>query len=583
MEILFFAFANDSTHPLPALQREDDELYRLLTPRMLQQHFVVHRDSFTSLDKVAEYLVLFKEELVLFHYSGHADDASLLLDGEPAQAAGMAQLLGACPRLQLVVLNGCSTQAQIALLHKAGVPAVIGTHAPVNDDKAMHFSIRFYQALATGNNLGEAFDLAMGQVQAMDGSITGYRAAAFSARPEVLDDAKWILSADTEQQQWRLPSIPAIPSGGAFEPNTLLIERLIEKLAPFDADVKRIFDTEMDGIEVSLIKKRKALLKCLPHPVSEQLRKLLAPETAGDESRFFDKVGPGRLKQMIALYRTLIELLAYILLSQVWEELSEAKTAKSLPAALKGQLQQFFQLDPKERAAFDFAPLIQSSRVWLTDHETACVVEELMDRPQLFAEQGRFHRACRSLEAIKGQLSRRSPVKAEAYTLCILAEEQLATVLGELGFLVRYTFASVKNIDAIKYRHNKKPRFKHRLVRLVQHFVGLEEEQEIYADLLDTTSVLLLPHQFTDEGKHRFLNLTPFVIDENAFNAKAPIAKLLFFDRYASGGDAYAYRHIYKPQDPPLVISSQREYRVLKTQFDHFARLVFQQSMREAL
>ena len=584
MDILFFAFAHDSASPLPALQREDDELYRLLTPRMLQQHFVVHRDSFTSLEKIAEYLVLFREELILFHYSGHADDASLFLDGEPARAVGIAQLLGACPKLQLVVLNGCSTRAQINLLHHAGVPAVIGTHAPVNDDKAMHFSIRLYQALAAHNGLGEAFDLAIAQILAMDDRIDVQRAAKFNMIKSDQDDASWVLSADDEQQQqWRLPSIPAVPYGGAFQPNTLLIERLIESLAPYDEEVKRIYDQELEGDEVSLIKKRKALLKCLPHPVSEQLRKLLVPETAGPESRFFDKLGIERLRQMIALYRTLTELLAFILLSEIWETLSDQPETAALPTDLQKQLQHFFQLGSKERSVFDFMPLIQHSRAWLAAQGVDCVVVELSKQPQLFSEQGRFYRACRSLEAVKTQLAQRSPVQADANTLCILAEEQLATVLGELGFLVRYTFASVKNIDAIKHRHIKKPRFKHRLVRLVQHFVGLEEEQEIHADLLDTTSVLLLPQQQASQEKHRFLNLTPFVIDENAFNVKAPIAKLLFFERYAPGSDAYAYRHIYKRQDQPLVISSQREYRVLKAQFDDFAKLVFKKMMKEAI
>lgn len=583
MEILFFAFANDAVHPLSALQREDDELYRMLTPRMLQQHFVMHRDSFTSLEKLAEFLVLFKEHLILFHYSGHADNDSLLLDGEAARAAGIAQLLGACPKLQLVALNGCATAAQITLLHEAGVPAVIGTRVPVNDDKAMHFAIRFYQALSLGNPLGQAFDWAIGQIRAMDERITVQRGARFGVgSPERnMPEPQWVLSANPEQEQWRLPSIPAMPYDGAFEPNTLLIERLIEDLALFDKDIKHIFDTEARGGQINLIKKRKSLLKCLPHPVSEQLRKLLAPETAGEESRFFDKLGHERLRQMIALYRTLTELLAYILLSQIWEVLSGEEPPQGLSMDLQNQLQQFFRLTAKERMTFDFAPLIRSSRAWLADRKASYVVEELSHRPQLFSEDGRFYRACRSLEAIKVQLERRSPDKAEADTLCMLAEEQLAVVLGELGFLVRYTFASVKNIDAVKYRHVKQPTFKHRLVRLVQHFVGLAEEQEVYTDLLDTTSVLLFPHQPADQEKHRFLNLTPFVIDENAFNDKAPIAKLLFFDHYAPNGDTYAFRHIYKPQDQPLVIGSQREYRILKTQFDYFAQLVFQRPMRE--
>lgn len=53
-----------------------------------------------------------------------------------ANANGLARLLGQRPNLQLVFLNGCSTEGQVAELLAQGVKVVIATDAPVNDRKA---------------------------------------------------------------------------------------------------------------------------------------------------------------------------------------------------------------------------------------------------------------------------------------------------------------------------------------------------------------------------------------------------------------------------------------------------------------
>jgi hypothetical protein len=81
-------------------------------------------------------------------------------------------------------------------------------------------------------------------------------------------------------------------------------------------------------------------------------------------------------------------------------------------------------------------------------------------------------------------------------------------------------------------------------------------------------------------GVTDFLNLSPFVIDENAFEDKATDSKLYFFDRYEKAADVYVFKHIYKPDDPPLMVGKQENYAVVKDQFDAFAQLLFQKSMQ---
>lgn len=580
MDILFFAFSNDRERPLPALQKEDETLYSLLAPRQAQQHFLIHRDSYTSIDSIAEYLTLYKDNVVLFHYSGHADRNSLMVDGDEAFAVGIAQLLGQCPRLKAVVLNGCSTVGQVSLLLEKGVPLVVSTSAPVDDDKAAEFSMQFYRALSNQDTIEEAFKAAQGKILTMDASVVFHRGLDLKSPKE---EAHWGLSNNEstglEVLQWSLPAVPFGYNSGTFEPNTLLLDSLVNSLSEYNDTLRQIKENESLGVSASILDKREAALKSLPHPISEQVRKLLVPEVAGSQSVFYDKLGVDRLGQMVTVYETIIELCAYIMLAQFWDAISENHEIK-IPEELRTKVKEFLTLSPQQRKVYDFFPMIRGVRQLLDREEIPYFLEELGQLRKAYDVGLPFYEACQFMESMKRKLAGQAPEKAEADTLCMMAEEKLDVILQHTGFLGRYVFASVKNIDVVKYRHIKQARFKHTVVKLVQRFVGLAEEPQVLDRFMDNTSVLLLRE--TPQGSI-FLNLTPFVIDENAFDEKASIAKLHFFERYAKDQDAYAFRHIYKPGDFPLVIAKQNQYAIIKAQFDAFARLIFNEPMQKAV
>ncbi|NUQ26416.1 MAG: CHAT domain-containing protein [Saprospiraceae bacterium] len=580
MDILFLAFANDRDNPLPALQREDETIYSLLAPRQAQQHFLVHRDSFTNLNSITEYLDLYKDNIVVFHYSGHASPGNLQLEGPDAHALGIAELLSHCPRLQLVVLNGCSTAAQVQGLLDKGVPVVISTYAPIEDQKAAEFSIQFYRTLANQDTIEQAFEAAKGKILTMDSQVSFHR--GLDVDGDGADSALWGIFWKNDPSlnlEWSLPSIPYGYSSGEYQPNLMLVDSMVNALAEYNDPIKQIKENESMGVEVGILDKREAILKALPHPISEQVRKLLVPESAGTNSVFYDKPGPDRLRQMVAVYETITDLFAYIMLAQLWDALNERPTLQ-ITDELRGQVKQFLTLTPQQRRVYDFLPLVRNIRLLFDKENIPYFLEELSHLRKI-AEPGQpFYEAWHFMDSMKRKIADAMPGKAEADNLCIMAEEKLAVILGETGFIGRYTFASVKNITVVKSRQLREARFKHTIVRLVQRFVGLAEEPQIMERFMDNTSVLLLREQ---QGGPKFLNLTPFVIDENAFDEKASIAKLHFFERYAKDQDAYAYRHIYKPSDIPLVVAKQANYLVLKAQFDAFAQLLFHQPMQKAI
>lgn len=579
MDVIFLAFANSRSEPLLTLQEEDNALYKILSPRQLKQHFILNRDSYATIDTVSQFISQSRDQLRIFLYSGHAGRDRLMLEGQSANAEGIAHLLGQCRNLKLVFLNGCSTYEQVKGLLAKGIPAVLATSAPIDDRKAKDFSARFFQALNDQSTIKEAFELAKGEL------LTRYKDVQVEVH-NILgepgtgsqDESLWglyINSGKEDVLNWKLPFQTVVAGTESFVPNELLIETLIQTLAPYREEVQKIVDDESLGATKSILDKREAILKAVPHPVSEQLRKLLVDDVAAEGSlTFFHKVGVDRLTQIIVIYNTLLELLGYTILAQLWE--ISVKEGFRISEPNKAKLREFFNATVIGRSANQFLDLIGIVRSVLAENEVTCFIEEISALSEAYNTNSVLREAINYLEQVSLKISDKGVDPGEAGEMCVIAEQKLAEFLKHLGFLANYTLASVKSIDVLNYRHFKTPKYKHRLVKLEQRFVGLAENQEIADQLLDCNSVLIM----RNGEEKRYLNLSPFVIDENAYDDKASIAKLYFFDRYDKTANTYAFKHVYKPSDSPLLIQQQKHFQILKAQFEAFAKSVFDQSMQ---
>ena len=582
MDVLYFAFANHPDRPLEELKREDAEINRLLEPLAARGLFRIVRDSFATLDTVVDKLNLFKRDLVLFHYSGHAGPDSLELLGGSAQSKGIAALLAECPQLKLVLLNGCATQPQVQALQALKIPLVIATQRPVEDPKAAAFAIQFYRSLSFLDTVEGAFNAGRGKVLSMDASLEITRGLALPDPDESENTPAWGLfglQGRTDVVKWRLSSSDHSTQLRRYEPNARLLDALMKALAPYRSEIKKMLDEEADEQEVDIIDKRKAILEALPHPLSELLRFLLAPRTADDKDKnaYFDHPSPGRLRQCVALYFTALELMTYIMLAQLWDVLA-ADDKVQIPEPTLELLRQFLTHEDSALNRVDHIELIRAIRQVLDAKGLPYFVDELQQLKNLLAENNTFTAAQRFFSDLAPLLENLGQKEAEL--LCIDAEEQLANAFSHLGFVARYTFASVKNIDVLKYRHKPHPRYRHKIIKLKQNFVGFSELNRESEGLYDTTSVLLLKD--SEDLTQPFLNLSPFVIDQNAFDVEVPtLAKLHFFVRYLPWQDAYAFRHIYQIDDLPLLIAEQKNYRIIKAQFDAFAQLLFDEPIQQ--
>jgi hypothetical protein len=101
-----------------------------------------------------------RNQVAIFHFGGHANSQKLSLQDNTTFFAPLAEELVArnSDSLQLVFLNGCSTQAHVKTLFDLGVKAVIATSADVKDGLAAELAITFYENLAKGDSIKAAFE-----------------------------------------------------------------------------------------------------------------------------------------------------------------------------------------------------------------------------------------------------------------------------------------------------------------------------------------------------------------------------------------------------------------------------------------
>jgi hypothetical protein len=586
MPVIFTAFAHSQERPLQTLRDENEQVHEFLSEGARRGYYRIHREPNPTPENIIKYLQAERQELILFLFSGHAGRDNLLFDDREAHAAGIAQLMGQCPNLKLVVLNGCSTEGQVAqLLALPNQPAVIATSAPVEDRAATQFSISFFQALCQDRatvNTAFAAGLAAARVVAQS-PIEVTRSAEWEAGSSA---PVWgLFTSSPAAGEWQLPnelnqSVPA-----DYEPNRFLIDHLIKALTPYSPSAEQIVSSEEQGQgRRDDGEKFEVIIESLPHPIGKQFQKLFANSPTDTAAGFCNRPGTARLAQLVTTYRIAFELISFTLLSQLWNAVTGKPALKvPIPPDALPDIRCFFIREHSEERFDRVFASCRAILALLDKHGIESFVRELQNGEGLFEEESDFFHSCRLLERLEYRLAKPEKIpEDEAGPLCIPAEEELARVLGSLSFITQYDLASVKEIDVIKYRHRAVPEYKHKLVRLVQHSGGtLFPKPEVLPNCMDCASVVL---QRKDDPKGPYLNLSPFLIDQNAFDPKASIDKIYHFDHYEKQADAFCFRHVYKPSDPLLVIAKQPEFRVIKEQFDSFAQLVFQQqSFQQAL
>ncbi|MET7258940.1 CHAT domain-containing protein [Dyadobacter fermentans] len=540
--VILCAFSNSGDAYLSQLEKEKEAISDALRERQGKGHLLLDTDPRT-IKKLRDRLLLYQPQVEIIHYAGHASGSQLLMEDATVYGAGLLQSVRLQKNLQLVFLNGCSTQEQVNQLLDAGVRAVIATSVDIGDDTATRFAEDFYQKLAGGHTIDEAFKLATEVVTAKNNATLNTeehqeRGIARTIKAPNTgpvwglylhknhqDAASHRLS---EKSFYELHIKSQIDSNFNTSEDAILaslynvLMTFSDELPMFE-DLEKKYGEQWDPKRFDVREVKNAIINSLPSPIAEQVRKLLVTED--------EPLASERLRFLINTYSVMADLLLFIMFSQLWEALVQGKVPV-LEDRLKEQINAFFLLDQQDRQAYDVIPLVRLIHDKLKAHDVPLFVSEMSHLADLMDERdSEFFGAYLHITRIKSKYRDLAIMEElddrECRDDCQKAEASLCIMFKELGFCARYKFATIKNIY-INKKKNQPAVYQHKMVKLDYVLVGFTDKMEDFENFTDSNSVVI--YKIEDKKLSAF-NLYPFVIDMNALISEK-LSKIYFFYNY---------------------------------------------------
>ena len=542
--IFLFAYANDKEQSLE-LSAEESAIRETLVPAHDQQRIEVIQLGHASLDEVYRSFNRFHNRIAVFHFGGHSNAHFLKLEDADARSAALSMLIGQQRNLQLVFLNGCANRAQVQELFDHRVKAVIATRAPIDDRRALEFSKQFYHALANGKTLGEAFETARSRVQNDAGTspLGHYHHWDVPAEYLETDDFPWgLYTQDQAQLDWTLPPVRQEPENLDFfqevplhsnDNNKELVARAFAGMAqlsehPTFQTLYQLYLNDQSGTFFNML--QNALLDAFPTMLSVQIRDLFTPEGKTKGRR--------RLREFDEAYDTLARLLCAIALANLWEAIAvtqrkEGKHAAFvIPDTCREAIDRYLSWTPNSGTPADHLWLVNEIGFVFQQNGAEPYVRELMDIARQLQEATEFLNAYNFFEyqLRPGRLANNIPTVAVP-KLCREAEEHLGTLLQHCAFLCNYQLVTVKVVSVSMPRPSPAPSYLYqKAVLRGRDYATIDTEPLSLLDICSNNSVFI-----TDLGdlKERGLklNLSPFLIDQNAYKTKENyLPKIYFFD-----------------------------------------------------
>ncbi|WP_299462872.1 CHAT domain-containing protein [uncultured Microscilla sp.] len=221
LPVVFTVFANPK-QDLEYLTEEQNAIQSMLMPLDEKQCKHIVRSD-THLADYFEFLKRWKNRIAIFHYGGHANSVGLKLVDHDSFFTPLAKELAKRNKdaLQLVFLNGCSTHYHVKTLFEAGVKSVIATRVAVGDKLASDFAVQFYNNIASGDNLREAFESTCHYIEAVQGGQgKRYR---IEATPMLWRGSVKRNSEEDEKLPWRLYTLDEAYLEYALPPEAPLV------------------------------------------------------------------------------------------------------------------------------------------------------------------------------------------------------------------------------------------------------------------------------------------------------------------------------------------------------------------------
>jgi class 3 adenylate cyclase len=353
--------------------------------------------------------------------------------------------------------------------------------------------------------------------------------------------------------------------------NDILIDIICEELAAFNKDLDEELNKEI--LDIPSIKRE--IIDVFPTPIGEQLRILFTRSNNSkklDDMEFFNEP---RLKQLVATYRTTLQFISFIMLSQLWDAKYKKKDLKLTKDQL-ANIKTFFDLNSINFQDFNHATLINTIGAIFDQGQITCFIDELKSFKISPDQDEELFQAHQFMIDLQSKLLKENVDSNLVEDLCIKAEGYLGLLIKKTAFLVKYKLVTIKNIEIIKRRHEP-VRYRHKQITLNRALTvattGVAEVGVELDNFSDNKSVVFI--KVDNNEINDFLNLSPFIIDENALNGNLS-SKIFLFIYHED--DAYHYQFMNNPADEPLKID-KGQYPKIKDQFDRFWTDTFDQEI----
>ena len=582
--VILLTFANAKDDYLPTLNREQKNIQRQL--RYHDDQGVVNLKvlSAATADDIFDYVNTYNEDLHIFHFSGHAGNAGLLLEtptggNKKGNATGLAGLLGSCPKLKLVILNGCATYDFAELLFNEGVPLVLATRSRIDDIMAAEFAEQFYNKLGSHTTIDTAAKIAFAFLQFKYEQFANYNTHRGIALPDndPGDQLPWALyghpdGRGNDAMEWHIPSqvshdrTPA-PIEMGDRPNDALIESIFHPVAKHSNTLYE--EINKSDVDIDTIKRE--LIDAFPLPIGEQLRKLLS-KSKEDESRDpMETFSQERLEQLVRAFRITVEFVCYIMLSQLWDEKHNHQEL-SIADDYAVDFNSFLTLNEESYDSFNYVKFLIAIAEVFDDNKIGYFIEELKQVKIDAEKDPSLYKAVVFMNAQHEILTHGAVDPNGLKQACLEAEQCLGILLKSFAFLVKYKLTTIKKIEIIKSKH-RRPRFRHNQVRLNRALtiaaLGASDQRVDYENYTDSRCVVFIKTE--DDKVIDYLNLSPFIIDENALSQQRS-TKLFTFSYWKSS--SYIYHFIGSAREKPLEINKS-DYGIIHEEFTRFKAEVF--------
>jgi hypothetical protein len=181
VKVMKILFLGASPPGLPTLRIDEEirEIEREIRLGKERDRIQIETKSAVRRPDISRALLDAEPDLV--HFSGHGGggEESFVAEDESGRAVlvpvdGLVTLFSVLGKgVRCMLVNACSTK-QLAIELSVALPRayVIGMREPVGDRSAISFSVGFYQAVAAGRSIEEAFDLGRAQMRMAYDSAT---------------------------------------------------------------------------------------------------------------------------------------------------------------------------------------------------------------------------------------------------------------------------------------------------------------------------------------------------------------------------------------------------------------------------